>query len=122
MLHDKGRSTLLLGAVFVANFLETWSESRIERRFFGNSDMGIRFASAFQSLEATLTKFDFNNTFAFESFSSRFIAYSSSVAYFLLFPLVAFGIAIALARRANPIYLRCFAYTIALNYLVSLPF
>ncbi|MEY2543295.1 MAG: hypothetical protein QOE81_756 [Verrucomicrobiota bacterium] len=122
MLHDKARSALLLIAVFAANFFETWTENSVERNFLVNSNIGARCASAFQSMETTLTKFDFNNAFDFRGFSAEFIAYSASFAYFFLFPFIALGIALALARRTNAVYLRCFAYAIAVNYLISLPF
>jgi len=122
MFHDKVRSVLLLSGVFAANFLETWSETRIEEKFLRDSDIGARFASAFQAFEGWTTTFEFSNTFQFDTFASRVILYSSSAAYFFLFPMLAVCVAIALARRTNPIYLRCFAYAIALNYLISLPF
>jgi membrane-associated phospholipid phosphatase len=116
MSNDKSGSILLLAVVFAANFVETQSENWIEgQKFLVDSDIGVRCAAAFQWLEGR-APLDFDNSIG------DVAAYSSSVAYFFIFPVLAVGVAIALLRRSNPVYLRCFAHAIALSYVISLPF
>jgi membrane-associated phospholipid phosphatase len=115
MLHDKTRSALLLAGVFAANFIETQAESWVQSEFFRDSDIGLRCAAAFQSLEGR-APFDFHN------FTNLITVYTASIAYFVVFPLLVVCTAVALARRSNALYFRCFARAIAINYFASLPF
>jgi membrane-associated phospholipid phosphatase len=115
MLSGKSRAGLLLATVFAINWAETWSEDWIQGSFFTNSNIGIRCAAAFQWLEGRMS-FDFNNA------TSSLEAYGFSAAYFLIFPILAIGITVVLAKQSDCLYLRFFARAIALNYLLSVPF
>lgn len=115
MLRGKGSSILLLVAVFAVNWIETQAEAHITARFFANSDLGLRCAAPFRWLEGSTTA-DFANS------TNIVAAYGYSIAYFLIFPLLAIGMAVALAKRPDPLYIRFFARAVAWNYILALPF
>lgn len=114
-LPDKSRSILLLVFVFAANWIETQAEAWINAVLSNTSFLGLRLAASARWLEGNAPE-------EFDNYTNNFAAYGYSVAYFIVFPMLAVGMAFALARRENSVYLRVFSRSIALNYLLSLPF
>ena len=104
----------LLAGVMAVNFIETASETWLRDTFGLGVDLGDKLAEAAHGLENGLSfdSHDVTNTVAVHGFA---------LAYFVLFPLLALGIAWTLARRKDAAY-RGLAYAVALVYALSLPF
>ncbi|MBK8725566.1 MAG: protein kinase [Holophagaceae bacterium] len=104
----------LLAGVMAVNLVETAAETWLRETFGLGVGLGDRLAEAAQGLERGLTfdSHDMTNTVAVHGFA---------LAYFVLFPLLAVGVAWALARRPDASYRRL-AYAVALVYAISLPF
>jgi membrane-associated phospholipid phosphatase len=112
MARAKLQAVLLLVVVFIVNLAETalegrWSPTVTER--------GLELASALHWLEgsAAFENHDVTNVIA---------VYGYSIAYFVLFPLLALAVGWALARRRDPGAFRTYAFAIATAYALSLPF
>ena len=86
---------ILLAVVFFANLVETSTETWLQRAY----DLGVgsshRIAYAVHSLEGRVS---FEN----HDLADPIAIYGYSIAYFFLFPLLAFAVAVALARRKDP--------------------
>ncbi|MEP6767765.1 MAG: CHAT domain-containing protein [Acidobacteriota bacterium] len=106
---------ILLAIVFLANLVETSTETWLQTRYDLGLDSSHRIAYAVHSLEGRVT---FEN----HDLADPIAIYGYSIAYFFLFPLLAAGVAVALARRRDPRAFRLFAVAVAIDYLVSLPF
>ena len=115
MLTTKRGLLLLLGLVFLLNLAETTIETEITRRTSLGSELGRRIATAAGQLE---------NGFAFEHHdgASDLLATGYSISYFLLTPLLAGAVALALWRRRELAPFRVFSLAIAFDYWISLPF
>jgi membrane-associated phospholipid phosphatase len=112
--NTKSGLVLLLLLVFLANLVETsWETSE-----HGNTPVSAadyKGAYAVKQFERGLISFEFHDK------TSRTAMYAYSTAYFVLFPLLAFGLLFALMRRAELPPFRVLCLAIAADYLVSLP-
>jgi membrane-associated phospholipid phosphatase len=112
LLSRRGLSALL-GAVFVANWIETSVENRLSpKRIDG---LRLQLARAAHWFEGHLS-------FDSHELTNRFAIIGYSTAYFLLFPLLLVAVGIALARRTSIRPYRIFAAGVMINYLIDLPF
>jgi serine/threonine protein kinase/membrane-associated phospholipid phosphatase len=104
----------LLAGVMAVNLVETASETWLRETYGLGVDLGDKLAEAAHGLENGLSfdSHDVTNTVAVHGFA---------LAYFVLFPLLALGVAWALARRKDAAY-RGLAYAVGLVYALSLPF
>ncbi|MDQ2870665.1 MAG: CHAT domain-containing protein [Acidobacteriota bacterium] len=106
---------ILLAVVFLANLLETSTETWLQRRY----DLGVgsshRIAYAVHALEGRVS---FEN----HDLADPIAIYGYSIAYFFLFPLLGLAVAFGLARRRDPRAFRLFAVAVAIDYAISLPF
>jgi membrane-associated phospholipid phosphatase len=109
--------TLLLILVFAVNLAETTAEGRIGP---GNSlvPQAYKFAYAMQSLERYLSVGKFENHDA----TNLLAIYGFSISYFVLFPLLCGGVALALALREEIAGYRTLCLAVAIDYMVSLGF
>ena len=103
MARDKLTAALLLLLVFITNLGETaleghWSPTVTSR--------GLEFASA-------LHWFEGGSGFENHDVTNPIAVYGYSVAYFLLFPVLAIGVAWATARRPDPRAFRMLAFSLA---------
>ncbi len=103
----------VLVALFLFNFAETWMEDMLKGS--ETFDRGYQIARAFDQLEG---KIRFQNQAA----PSMKAIGGFSLSYFLLFPVLLLGTAVALARRKQVRPFRVFTVTLTTNYLLSLPF
>jgi membrane-associated phospholipid phosphatase len=104
----------ILLAVMGVNFLETTTEAWLRDTFGLGVDLGDKLAEAAHGIENQLSfdSHDITNAVAVHGFT---------LAYFVLFPVLALALAWALARREDGSY-RCLVYAVGLVYALSLPF
>lgn len=110
--RGKQTALLVLVLVFVVNLGETALEGRWSSAV---SSRGLEFASALHWLEG-------GSTFDNHDLASAVSVYGYSVAYFVLFPVLVVAVAWALARRSDPRAFRTYAFALAADYAISLPF
>lgn len=104
---------ILLAAVFAANFLETQLEELLKTP--ASYALGYRINQAFLEMEGG---FEFGPADRVR----LWVAGGYSFSYFFLFPLLLLG-TVAVFWRAERIQpLRVFSFSVALNYLLALPF
>jgi membrane-associated phospholipid phosphatase len=108
--NSKPGLIVLLMLVFVINLAETAWESRIPV-----SDADYNAAFAVRSLEPEFINFEFHDQ------TPPWVVYAYSVSYFILFPVLALGVLVALARRAQLAPMRVLCLSVAIDYLISLP-
>ncbi len=104
---------VLLVAVFVANLAETQLEEIFKRP--DSYVLGYRIAQAFQEIEGGIN-------FGGVELLDRWVVGIYAASYFLVFPALLVGAAIGAWRRSNAQVFRVFSLSIALNYLIALPF
>jgi membrane-associated phospholipid phosphatase len=114
LTNTKPRLVLLLLIVFAANMVETSWETSL-RTASPITDADLRGAYAVQQFEPEFINFEFHDT------TSKWAMYAWSVAYFILFPVLAVGVLIALARRSEIVPFRVLCLAVAIDYVVSLP-
>lgn len=114
LINSKAGLVTLLLLVFLVNYGETWLETS---SYTGSpvSAADYRAAYAFQQFEPEFLNFEFHDT------TVRWAMYAYSVSYFVLFPVIAIGVLVTLARRKAlaPFRVICLAATV--DYFVSLP-
>jgi hypothetical protein len=103
----------LVAAVFVANLLETQLEEWLKTP--ASYALGYRIAQVFHEIEGGFL-------FGPAERASRWMVGGYALAYFALFPLLLIGSAIACWRRESVQVFRVFAFSVALNYVLALPF
>ncbi len=114
-LSSKRGLWLLLCLVFAINFVETtWEQWPRDGEVHGQG-LGYEIAAAFHGMES-------NFRFTHHDATNKLAVYGYSVSYFFVFPLIALGLAIALHKRREITPFRVFSLSIAMNYLLSLPF
>src|SRR5258708_2581685 len=114
LTNTKTGLMLLLLLVFAVNLAETrWETSRHSGSPVSAAD--YRGAYAVQQLEPEFINFEFHDQ------TPNWLTYACSIAYFVLFPAIALGVLIALARRAPLAPFRVLCVAVAADYVVSLP-
>src|SRR5258708_5557832 len=105
---------VLLLLVFAANVVETrWETSLHSGSPVSAAD--YRGAYAVQQIEPAFINFEFHDK------TPDWVTYAYSISYFAVFPAVALGVLIALARRSQLAPFRVLCLAAAADYLVSLP-
>jgi len=115
IINTKSGLVLVLLAVFSANLLETaWEASLHSGSPVSAADS--KGAYAVQQFEPAFVDFEFHDA------TAEWAMYAYSTAYFVLFPLLATGVVVALLRRPALAPFRVLTLAVAIDYLVSLPF
>jgi membrane-associated phospholipid phosphatase len=106
---------LLLGALFLFNYVETTIETGLRDRYGYGVELGFELARAAHWFEGGTTA---------ESYGSAgtVVIYGYSFAYFFAIMALVLAIGWALARAPGRAPFRMFAVAITVNYLISLPF
>ncbi len=112
MSKEKRIAWGLLAALFAVNYLETQMESWI---LGGVPELGYRVAHAFQQIEG-------GRLFLGHEASHELAVYGYSLSYFVLFPLLALGLAVVFTLRRDDRPMRLLARALAIDYAVTLPF
>jgi hypothetical protein len=107
--------SVLLGILFLVNWAETTFETTIGRAVLPGPKWRDQFTYAVHWFE---------RYFSFEShdLTNMMAVYGYSVSYFLVFPILATLVGIALARRNDIAPYRVFVFSATIDYLLSLPF
>jgi len=114
LTNTKAGLFLLLLFVFTANYAETWIEASAHTQS-PVSAADYRDAYALQQFEPDAINFEFHDK------TARWAVYAYSIAYFAAFPVIAFAVLMALARRKELAPLRVVCLAVTADYLVSLP-
>jgi len=114
LTNTKAGLFLLLLFVFTANYAETWIEASAHTQS-PVSAADYRDAYALQQFEPDAINFEFHDK------TARWAVYAYSIAYFAVFPVIAFAVLMALARRKELAPLRVVCLAVTADYLVSLP-
>ncbi|MCA9482993.1 MAG: TIR domain-containing protein [Nitrospina sp.] len=112
-LRTKTGLSLLLVFLFIFNFAETQIEETLKSQ--DTFSKGYKIAQAFDQIEGSIR---FNH----QAQPSLQAIGGFSVSYFLLFPLLLLGTAVALAMKKRVGPFRVFTLTLTFNYFLSLPF
>ena len=115
MLNNKPGLALLMLLVFAANYVETTAETSIHNLRAPVSAAGLRGAYTVQELEPRFINFEYQDT------TNRLVMQAYSIAYFVLFPVLAFAVLFALAKREEIAPFRVLCLAVAFDYLLSLP-
>jgi len=115
MQWSRAKLTLLLGLIFLVNFVETKSEPELTHVYNDRPALTLQLAQSMHHLE---------NDLSFESqYSiSRLSVYGYSFAYFIVFPLLGLAFCVFLATRQRTFGYQLFCVAVAINYGLSLPF
>ena len=114
LTNTKPGLVLLLLLVFAVNLAETaWETSRHTDSPVSAAD--YRGAYAVQQLEPEFITFEFHDK------TPNWVTYAYSISYFVLFPTIALGVLISLARRPQLAPFKVLCLAVAADYLVSLP-
>ena len=105
---------LLLGAVFVVNFVETAIETTVRDRWGIGRELGFHLARAAHWFEGSQT------AEAYDA-ASPVVVYGYSMAYFFAMLVLALATGWALARAGREPF-RVFALAVTVDYAISLPF
>ena len=105
---------LLLFIVAAVNMAETAWEASLHVGSPVSAD-DYRGAYAVHQLERRFIDFEFHDT------TARWAVYAYSTSYFILFPVLAAGVLIALARRREIGPFRVLCLAVAIDYAISLP-
>jgi len=106
---------LLLGGVFLVNFVETAAEAAIRDRYGVGRELGLQLARAAHWFEGSITVEGYDT-------ASAFVVYSYSSAYFFAMLLLVGFTGWGLARRRGREPFRVYALSMTLAYAISLPF
>jgi membrane-associated phospholipid phosphatase len=110
LINSKPGLIVLLMLVFAVNFAETAWENR-----FPASAADYRAAFAVHQLEPGFIDFEFHDQ------TAKWATYAYSISYFVLFPVLALAVLVALARRKPLAPLRIVCLAVTADYLISLP-
>ena len=114
LTNSKPGLVLLLLLVFALNLGETaWETSLHTESPVSAAD--YKGAYAVQQFEPAFINFEFHDQ------TSQWAMYAYSLSYFVLFPVLAFGVLVALARRAELAPFRVLCLAVTADYLMSLP-
>ena len=114
LTNTKPGLVLLLFIVFAVNMAETaWETSLHAGAPVSAAD--YRGAYAVHQLEPRFIDFEFHDK------TARWAMYAYSMSYFVLFPVLAAGVLIALARRREIGPFRVLCLAVAIDYVISLP-
>jgi serine/threonine protein kinase len=105
---------LLLGAVFIVNFLETTIEAAVRDRWGVGRELGYQLARAAHWFEGATTVEAYDT-------ASPIVVYGYSIAYFFAMLLLVLATGWALARAGREPF-RVFALAVTVDYAISLPF
>ena len=108
------RPTLLLGVVFLINYVQTRIDPAITPRSLG-AEAGYPIADAFRWFERYLS-FELHDT------TGPLASYGYSASYFVIFPVLCLYVAWALARHRDPRGYQAVSLAVAIDYAISLPF
>lgn len=114
LTNTKPGLVLLLVVVLGVNIAETSWETSL-RTGSPVSAADYRGAWAVHQLEPEFISFEFHDQ------TARWAMYAGSTAYFILFPLLALGVLVALARRTELAPFRVLCLAVTTDYIVSLP-
>jgi membrane-associated phospholipid phosphatase len=106
--------TLLLGVVFLINYVETRADAALTPRSLG-AEAGYPIADAFRWFERYLS-FELHDT------TGSIASYGYSASYFVIFPVLCLYVAWALARQRDPRAYQAVSLAVAIDYAISLPF
>jgi membrane-associated phospholipid phosphatase len=106
---------LLLAAVFTANFVETTIETAVRAHTGIGRELGFQLARAAHFFEGGFVLHGWDA-------ASPVVVYGYSIAYFFLLLLMVVVIGWTFVSRKNRRPFRIFAFAIAVDYVVSLPF
>ena len=112
--HPWAEPTLLLAAVFLANYVQTSADAALTPSSLG-AEAGYPIADAFQWFERYLS-FERHDT------TSAIASYGYSASYFVIFPVLCLYVAWVLARKRDPRPYQAVSLAVAIDYAVSLPF
>lgn len=115
VLASRTGLTLLLLAVAVVNWMETSLDTWAAGHFSWIREYGHQMANAMRWLEGGLS-------FAGQDATAAIAVYGYTAAYFFLFPLIAFLVAVSLAHRKSISAYRTLAVALVVDYAWSLPF
>ena len=115
MFNNKLGLALVLALVFAANIVETKLDTLARGQTAPVSGPGYKAAYALQQFEPTFVKFEFHDT------TPRWAMYAYSTSYFVLFPVFALLVIVALARRREIAPFRVLCLAVAVDYAASLP-
>lgn len=113
ILNTKLGLTLILIGLFAFNYVETHLENTLKSAEI--FERGYKIAEALHGLER-------NFSLDYHELINYWVVAGYSFSYFILFPVMLLGAAIAFARRASISPYRVFTLAIAINYTLSLPF
>src|SRR6476620_7742807 len=107
LTNSKAGLVTLLLLVFLVNYGETWLETSSDTTS-PVSAADYRGAYAVKQFEPEFLSFEFHDQ------TVRWAMYAYSISYFVLFPVIALGVLIALARRKAlaPFRVLCLAATV----------
>lgn len=119
MFDTKFGLCLVLMAVFAINYAETLAETHIQAKTGPVSQRAYNHAYVMQQFER-----DFSRDFKFEYHDNAepLAVYGYSISYFLLLPILALALIVALILREEIAPLRVLCIAVAVDYLVSLIF
>ena len=117
MIKTKRGLVLLLALVMFGNYVETATESWVTSNYGLGLEWREVFARVCQTIERPL-RIDFEQHDA----TNPLAAYGYSLSYFILFPLSALALAVALYRRDGVSAFRVYALAITINYACYIPF
>ncbi len=115
MLRSKPGLVILLGLVFLANWLETYVLERQDWWLCWTRPLYEKSAKAFTWFEGELN-------FRGHDVVNMFGVWGYSIAYFFLFPILAAMCAVVLIMRKEIGAFRVLCLATAIDYLISLPF
>jgi membrane-associated phospholipid phosphatase len=114
LTNTKPGLVVLLLLVFAVNLAETsWETSLHTESPVSAAD--YKGAYAVQQFEPEFINFEFHDQ------TAEWAMYAYSVSYFVLFPVLAFGVLIALARRNELAPFRVLCLAVTADYIMSLP-
>lgn len=116
-LGSRPRLAGLLGVVFLLNLLETNAETWLR-----NTAWGEWTARLGGHLSEASSRWEWGLDFAHHAAAGQELSHGYSISYFVIFPLLCLGVAVALAARRRISGFRTYCVALALDYALCLPF
>jgi membrane-associated phospholipid phosphatase len=110
----KTQATMLMALMSFINYVETAVQTQLKIHYGVGYRLQFRIASAFHDFEG-------KKMFEAHDATNVIAIYGYSFAYFFIFPILLFYVAISLSRRFTQEYQR-FALALTIDYLISLVF
>jgi len=114
LINSKSGLLVLLMLVFLVNLAETSWEAANDTQSATSSNE-YKAAFGVHNLEPEFINFEFHDQ------TPKWAIYAYSLSYFALFPVLALGVLVAMARRKQLAPLRVLCLAVAADYLMSLP-